>query len=746
MSTTLGSSNRLRRPEGFNYQGSGKGGGKGGRWHRQSGYVTGVIDEDLASDNEGIPEGDDESDDALVDESTAMEHHTAFVAYQAARDRYQEALKGRGTDPELLKKRAEERLRQAKQRSYCGACKRRGHWHRDPECPLRGKAGGGDKARGSEDGGGRTQQAQMCNQVFLATNDDYRHAPDYHDILGYHDVFMANASEGTGLAGGNSVLVTNEEGGFSGKGLRQAVGDRWRLQAIVDTACTRTVAGHSWFEQYCKAMDDLQLEVTTRDETDSFKFGASRIHTSRFSVDAWFATQGKWYVVNVAIVPCTVPLLFSRPALSILGTSYDLGKHTLDLRALGLFDMPMGTGPSGHPVLQVSQFEGGSPPVDRIPSYSVAWCPSEGAYMSASSSVSIKQCEVMVAETEELSATPRPPLPFIFFPKKISPEVQNMLTEKWEQTSGGQAFLAWWKGANQSRDFWVETPNQLIRVHVVPRKHPFDPALWTTKYTRLKDTLLTRLGPSRVTDFIPCLTEGVVLHSLTDMWQEEHSIGDMQVERAHAKFVESGLWVGRSCFSKLAMAKKGLQAPPKPTRGVLMRMLRDQASGEAETVMTFGKYKSWYFREVPVAYQTWAIQEIKSGNSHPDLVRFANWARENLRDLEDKNKERMKPPKAAEDPEVMAKHPPPRALVVRRPARGQDSSSDASWAEVPSTGAQRRSFKPSARRAPAEDDEVSNMAAELPPEAARRIQDLETQLAALKQKHGIPPEHGEPRD
>ena len=98
--------------------------------------------------------------------------------------------------------------------------------------------------------------------------------------------------------------------------------------------------------------------------------------------------------------------------------------------------------------------------------------------------------------------------------------------------------------------------------------------------------------------------------------------------------------------------------------------------------MTFGRYKTWYYREVPTAS--------------------------------------------------------PRAAIVRRPARGQESSSDASWAEIPLENARRPSFKLTGRRGRQEEGATGSMEMDLPTEAASRIKDLETQLAALKQKYGVP--------
>ena len=109
-------------------------------------------------------------------------------------------------------------------------------------------------------------------------------------------------------------------------------------------------------------MDKLGLEVKVRESVDHFKFGASRVHRSDFSVDAWFATRGCWYVVNVAVVPCRVPLLFSRPVLSKLGATYAMGRHEMDLTELGVYKLDMEIGHTGHPVLPVADFSTPGPP------------------------------------------------------------------------------------------------------------------------------------------------------------------------------------------------------------------------------------------------------------------------------------------------------------------------------------------------------------------------------------------------
>jgi hypothetical protein len=96
------------------------------RWNRQSTVHLTGIDENEDSDGAfpDLQEGRDKvgSDEELVTEEIATNYHDAFMAFQDAKSKYREAVKGRGFDREEHKKRAEERLRAAKARSYIALC------------------------------------------------------------------------------------------------------------------------------------------------------------------------------------------------------------------------------------------------------------------------------------------------------------------------------------------------------------------------------------------------------------------------------------------------------------------------------------------------------------------------------------------------------------------------------------------------------------------------------------------------
>ena len=253
-------------------------------------------------------------------------------------------------------------------------------------------------------------------------------------------------------------------------------------------------------------------------------------------------------MVSMAVVPCKVPRLFSKPVLSGLGMVYHVSERKVDLKAMGLEAISVKSGRTGHPVLPTSQFSKNRPPVKGVPDYDVVWCPLVTAYMLTQSG--------QPPESQLLEASPTTPGPRLFYPKKIPTEVRDMLVGEWGL--GGHAYMAWWNGANQSRDFWVETDEELVRIHVVPRKHRFDPSQWTTQHSHLKDALLERLGATRITEAIPCLAEGVLVKCLS------------KALKADDASTFSALGLCGSAIAASASIGQGSLCPPGPQFELLM--------------------------------------------------------------------------------------------------------------------------------------------------------------------------------
>ena len=229
--------------------------------------------------------------------------------------------------------------------------------------------------------------------------------------------------------------------------------------AIVDTACTKSVAGYPRFEQFYKMSDALELPYEVIEEKDSFKFGASRVFESSFAIRGWFAIEGHWLSVKVAIVPCPVPLLFSKPVLSQLGMKYDLAAETVTLSVLGVKNLKTQKSSTGHPALLVSQFPELPPPAFEGAVEDEVWVPAREAYMAAAADRFEHEgfsCIEGVPTTLSSSISSFSSMTHgkgnnLFYPKKIPLEVQNMLSS--DVTLSSAAFFTWWKYANQCNDF-----------------------------------------------------------------------------------------------------------------------------------------------------------------------------------------------------------------------------------------------------------------------------------------------------
>eukprot|EP00439_Symbiodinium_sp_Y106_P025634 s3390_g3.t1 len=617
--------------------------------------------------------------------------------------------------------------------------------------------------------------APVCHHVFMCGGAGGSSSKDYAEAAS-QDVSDEAATQDTA---GYSKAPTPRWGRERHECLAASQADHGAktnggMVAIVDTACTRTV------------LDRFGLTPDIVEAVDYFKFGASRVHTLKFSVNAWFSTQGRPYVVNVAVVPCRVPLLFSRPALACLGACYDIAGQKMSLDRLGLREVPLLTGDTGHPVIPADQFCGEQPPDITVPDFVDAWIPATSTEYKGGFAVSASP-----------SPAPGPASAFkgkIFYPKKLEPEILNMLAGIWD--IGGHTFFAWWRGANQSRDFWVESETEMVRVHVVPRKHPFDPSLWTTKYIHLKDALLQQLSGTRHTDAVPCLTEGVVLKQFQDVWVDQC---DLKQE------LGCGLWIGRSRFPKRPSRSTQFEVTSPasvdgPARAqVTMEDAEGRDLGRARPLRCAGTPEMDGARaaghpdraEGPPRHPEGERPGPHEGHLEDELIRDVQRGpqtgtgstgqteptkRALMRMLRDSkateaetivpfgkyheyspvgdggDQEGQLPPGpgatgdlanlalaekpegiANLDPEATAKSPPPKLAVKRFMA----SSSDGSWAQV--TGDFRRPGR-SARQSRQREDSSESMGGEPDGDAMIEIAAaIEARLAALKQKHGVRP-------
>ena len=161
------------------------------------------------------------------------ETQEADATYQNAKSKYHSLLKSRGTVKDVSK---EERIKQGKARSYCSACKLRGHWHRDPECPHN---------KGSKNGGQPPQVSHVC------------------------EIFHVGRIE-------------SEE-----------------IVAITDCACSRSVAGSEWVKRLRANASAKGHRFVSVPQHGLFKFGGDKLFLSTKAWCFWLNIHGKWFLLKV---------------------------------------------------------------------------------------------------------------------------------------------------------------------------------------------------------------------------------------------------------------------------------------------------------------------------------------------------------------------------------------------------------------------------------------------------------------
>ena len=119
----------------------------------------------------------------------------------------------------------------------------------------------------------------------------------------------------------------------------------------------------------------------------------------------------------------------------------------------------------------------------------------------------------------------------IFYPKKLSPVVFNMLSA---ESLNSDVFMSWWSSTDVSKDFWIETASSFIRIHIKPRKHFFYPDMWDTPQLDVRDLLLEHIGKFAL--------PRVLLATLCSASKEGTTSGSRLEIRSRS------VWVGRTVY------------------------------------------------------------------------------------------------------------------------------------------------------------------------------------------------------
>ena len=429
---------------------------------------------------------DDDSQD-YVDEDVAQDLYQAYMTHETAKAKYRESMKLRGSDPNTLKQMAVDKLRMAKSKSFCAGCKRRGHWHRDPECPL------------NKGGTGST----------TATTGTSSTTPSPAPVKPSFPCHVVNVTW--------EITEPTPPG----------------LLAITDTACSRSVAGAGWIDLYLAEARNGGCEPLFLNCNEAFRFGASKVFVASYGAVLCFELGAKKVCLKAAVVNGEVPLLVSRPALGKMGTVIDVEYNRAFFRALQVEDMALQITDTGHPAFPIrpSSLPESCRAAPNWEQAEIQIFPPREQYIGANgngflsdreflvpdssdplraratswmvTSESVGEAEVNSISSEEGSLGKQSEFKHVFYPKKIGLATKNLLLDV---TFNPETFASWWSGTKISNDFWVENEDLLVRVHVIPRRSFFSPTHWRTTDVARKHALLQSLGAVRTVHAVSCKT------------------------------------------------------------------------------------------------------------------------------------------------------------------------------------------------------------------------------------------------
>ena len=157
------------------------------------------------------------------------------------------------------------------------------------------------------------------------------------------------------------------------------------------------------------------------------------------------------------------------------------------------------------------------------------------------------------------------------------------------------------------------------------------------------------------------------------------------------------------------------------TKGNLLRLIRDSLNTPDQELMKIGKFKGLQFCEIPRSYGEWTVRELEKADTRPGAGEIRALVQAEAREGE---------AKGYSSQDVPAPYPSSTAATRRSTSPMSISTGRTSWDLV----GERSSTTSTRRRARKDIDEEKNMEAEIDPEVASEIQELETKLALLKDK------------
>ena len=93
-------------------------------------------------------------------------------------------------------------------------------------------------------------------------------------------------------------------------------------RGILDSACTKTVAGKTWIEEFLALLSDNEREEVLNSKkvgSSLYRFGDGKETRSKHEMTVPMTICGKKLKLSVDVVDNGIPLLISRPTMTQLG-------------------------------------------------------------------------------------------------------------------------------------------------------------------------------------------------------------------------------------------------------------------------------------------------------------------------------------------------------------------------------------------------------------------------------------------
>ena len=293
--------------------------------------TTEVNDDDGEEDDQPDNEADEEADDGgSWDDDPEVAEILTITARKLA-GVTQARKYGSGTNP-MPKKTIAERKRNTR----CSACGQQGHWAGDAECSASGK--GSNKSTTYRDGGkntgggkgekGKAKFAHFLNHYGGHEDDEAEPQHVAHAVLVSQltnfEVCLTDATKAAGFI-------------------------------ILDTACQRLCAGHSWAEAQKGKLNTWSIYPLEYATTEFFEFGRGEPIKSNYALYFPVCFGNHLCIMAPCILQAHIPCLASRTCLQDVGAVLDLSRQVARLE---LFDVTLPlTMVNGHLGLDVSVFQ-----------------------------------------------------------------------------------------------------------------------------------------------------------------------------------------------------------------------------------------------------------------------------------------------------------------------------------------------------------------------------------------------------